>query len=89
MESLRRKLLHASVKLKPRLCWRLQDVRDPETMGCLSGRTAYRMWNKPKRKKYIVVNKAGRNGRCEESSKPFEIINGVAKLGAFPAGFQG
>lgn len=58
-------------------------------MGCLSGRTTYRMWNKPKRMKYIVVNKAGRNGRCEESSKPFEIINEVAKLGAFSAGFRG
>lgn len=58
-------------------------------MGCLSGRTTYRMWNKPKIIKYIVVNKAGRNERCEESSKSFEIINEVAKLGAFPVGFRG
>lgn len=39
-----------AVKVKPGLCWKLQDVRGAGDMGCLPRREANRERNHPKRK---------------------------------------
>lgn len=42
------------------------------------------VWNLPKRKMYVVVNKTKRSWRSE---KYFDIRHGDAKFGVYPAGF--
>lgn len=48
-------------KVNVGLLWRPQDVGDARVVGYLSRESANREWNKPKREKYVVVNKAKRS----------------------------
>lgn len=60
-----------AVKVKPGLCWKLQDVidaraRTPAQESCLLSGTS-------PREKCIAADKAGRSWRSEEPSKPSDI----------------
>lgn len=48
-----------AVKVKPELYWRPQDFGDAKVMQYQSWRAAYRVWDQPKRRKCVAVNKAG------------------------------
>ena len=55
-----------TVKLKPGLLWRPQDVGDAKAVGDLSRRAADREWNQPSSKKCVAVSKAERSWRSEK-----------------------
>ena len=76
--------LHGSVKVKPGLPWRLKDVGDAIVLGYLL-KKPNTGFNRPKEKKYIVVNKAERTWRSEEC---FGIRDEDAEFGVCPACFQ-
>lgn len=61
--------------MKPGLCWRPQDNGDARAVVYLLRKAANRIWNQPKGKKSILVNKPERNWRYEE------LRHGVAELG--------
>ena len=66
-----------SVKVKPGLPWRPQDVGKARAAEYLPRRAANREWNQPRRKKCVVVNKVERNWRSE---KHFDVRYGDAKF---------
>ena len=78
------RLLCEAVKMKPGLPWRPQDAGDVRAMGYLPRKAANREDNQPKRKKCVVVNKAERSWRSEES---VDVRCGDAEVGVCPAGF--
>lgn len=51
-------LLHRAVKIKLGLPCRPQDGRDARVTGFLPRRAADAVWNQPKSKKYVAINKA-------------------------------
>ena len=53
--------MHDSVKGKPGLPWRPQDVKDARAMGYLPRRAAKRKWEQPRREKCAVVNRGGKS----------------------------
>lgn len=55
-----------TVKVKPRLCWRLQDIGDPRAVRHLPKRAAFEEWNQPEREKYVTGSKAGRAAKTSE-----------------------
>lgn len=57
-----------AVKVKPGLCWKLQDVRGDGDMEYLPRRDANREWNHPKRKKYVAGSKDGRTEPFQPST---------------------
>ena len=59
-----------AVRLKSRLPWKTQDVRDARAVGNLLRKAAHREWNQPKRKKCAAVNKAD---CCWRSLERFDI----------------
>lgn len=67
---------HETVKVKPRLCQRPQDVGDIRAVGHLPRRVAESEWNQPKGEKCVAVSKAGR----VKSSKSSDIRHGTAGL---------
>jgi hypothetical protein len=74
-----------SVKVKPGLPWRPQDVGDAIVVGCLPRRAANKEWNQTKTEKHFAVNKAERIWNSEEC---LDIRHGDAEFGDCPAGFQ-
>ena len=72
-----------AVKVKPRLPWRPQDVRDARAMGYLLRKAASREWNQSKREKCVAVSKAEMSWRSEEH---FDIRHEDSVFGVGPAG---
>ena len=72
------------VNVKPGLLWRPQDVGDARVVGYLPRKDANGELNIPKKKKYVVVNKAEQNWRTEEC---FDIEHGDEIFRVFQACF--
>lgn len=61
-EKLRLGMCHGGLqKVNLGLPWRPQDAGDARVIGYLFREAANREWNKSKREKYVVVNKAKRS----------------------------
>lgn len=68
--------LCVSIKMKPRLCWRPQDVEDARVVRYMPRRVANRVWNHMRER--ISVNKAERSWGSEEH---FDIRDEDAEFG--------
>lgn len=68
------RLLCEATNMRPKICWRLQDVRDSRAVGPLPRGSADREWKQSRREEHVVTREAG----SKESSEPFSIRYGAA-----------
>lgn len=76
------KPLHEAMKVQPGLQQNPQDVRDAKALGYLPRRAANRVNRPMKKRKCVVVSKAGGSGRQEEPfNKPFILKHSDMEFG--------